>query len=833
MMHRVFHSLRPLIRGVVNRAGWVVLLALILSALSLRQATGLRIDTDLANLIPPEYPSVQALERLRETVGGESEAAVAIESPSFEANKAFAEALIPRILALQTEDGSEAVFQRVDYRKETEFLKQNALYFATPAELDLLEEWLEDKIVEARLDANPMFFDLEDDEEAEPDSVGEELADIYNEIVSKEYPISDDSLTMVLRFFPAEASSDIAFIEHAYAGIDQAIAETDPAAFHPEMQVTTAGRLLRQMTEITTIQKDVLDSFGSGVMAVLLFVVLYFFYKSYTARAGRSFRASVFFSELLRIPVLALIIGLPLLMSLSWTFGLADLVYGELNLMTSTLGLVLFGLGIDYGIHFYARYSEERATGKSVVDAAETTFSSTGQAITIGALTTALALFVLVVADFRGFSQFGFIAGFGILFALLAMLLVMPALLALFERFRLLNLEAHESAPAVRVSGGRFPAARPVLALSVLLVIAAFVFLPKVEFEYRFGELEPTYTEYEARRDIVRKVFNDRRRRNPAYVVVDDPKEIPAITAALNAKIEADTLSPTINRVESLQDRFPMDAPAQEERLRRLADIRLLLDDNFLREDDSEDMARLRLAASTERPLAIEEVPEFLRKQFTSKTGEIGTFVTIYPLQGLSDGRQSMAFSDDVGDLVTADGTVYHAGSTSLVAADMLKLMQAEAPWMVLATLALVVILMFVNFTTVRWTLLALLPLLVGVLWMLFLVEVFDARLNFYNLIVLPAVLGIGNDAGVHLVHRYMEMGKGSIRAVLRSTGEHVAMGSLTTMIGFAGLLLSFHPGLQSIGSLAVMGIGATLAAALLFLPALLQVLEDRINPAS
>ena len=93
---------------------------------------------------------------------------------------------------------------------------------------------------------------------------------------------------------------------------------------------------------------------------------------------------------------------------------------------------------------------------------------------------------------------------------------------------------------------------------------------------------------------------------------------------------------------------------------------------------------------------------------------------------------------------------------------------------------------------------------------------------------MLPAVLGIGNDAGVHIVHRYQEEGKGSLRRVLRSTGEHVAMGSLTTMVGFAGLLLSFHPGLESIGLLAVFGIGSTLVAALLFLPALLQWLENR-----
>ena len=59
--------------------------------------------------------------------------------------------------------------------------------------------------------------------------------------------------------------------------------------------------------------------------------------------------------------------------------------------------------------------------------------------------------------------------------------------------------------------------------------------------------------------------------------------------------------------------------------------------------------------------------------------------------------------------------------------------------------------------------------------------------------------------------------------------GEHVTMGSLTTMIGFAGLLLSFHPGLFTIGELAVAGIGATLVSALLFLPALLQQIQGKL----
>ena len=837
-MDRLFEALRPVIRGVVTYAGWVLIGALLLSGLGVYLAQNLTIDTDFSKLIPPDYPSVQALEKIRATVGGgETTVDLAIQSPSFEDNKRFAEALIPRALELQGEGRSEPYFTRVDFYHDTEFLKNNALYFAATQELEELETYLTDQIEEAKLEANPFFFDLEDEEEetnAEADESAEALAAAYDDIVGQEYRVSEDSTTLVVRFIPAGSSTNIGYIEDLYGDFEKLIVAVGPESFNPEMETTLAGRLLRQKIEVRAITDDVLGSFGVGMLTVLLSVVLYFFYKSYQARAGRRFDAKVLLSELVRTPVMALAIGLPLLMSLTWTFGVAYLQYGALNLMTSTLGLVLFGLGIDYGIHFYARYAEERGAGKSIIDAAEHTFVSTGQAITIGALTTAGALYILLIADFRGFSEFGFIAGTGVLFALIAMTVVMPALLAVFERFRLMNFEAGSAVASRDTRRGRFPAARGVVLGSVAIVIAALVFIPRVEFEYEFGKLEPEYPEWTARNLQIRQAFNDRNRRNPAYIIVDTPEEVPAVVDALRAHMAQDTLSTgpdtvqTIDRVESLQDRFPLTPEEQQQKLDRIAEIRELLSDPFIAEEESEDLDKLRRAAQTTAPIAREDVPDFLKKEFTSKSGEIGNFIIIYPSVGLSDARLSMAFADDIGTITTADGTVYHAGSTSLVAASMLRLMQKEAPWMVLATFIIVSLLMFINFRTVRWTMLAMLPLVVGVLWMLLVLELLGLKLTFYNLVVLPAVLGIGNDAGAHMVHRYREEGAGSILRVLRSTGEHVTMGALTTMISFAGLLLSFHPGLRSIGALAVVGIGATLASALIFLPALLQWLEDR-----
>jgi len=835
-MTRLFEALRPFIRGVVRHAAWVVLVALLVSGVGGYLATNLTIDTDIANLLPDDYESVQALEKLERTVGGESDVAVGIVSPSFEANKQFAEDLIPRALALSPDqDTSDTYLTRVDYKQEVEFLKDNALYFASDKELRQVEGFLEEKIEEAkqaRREANPFYFEL-DDEGGEADTTGtetsaEELEAVYDRLIGKRYPISDDSTTMVLRFFPSGSNTNIGYIERLYGDFRGLVDRMEPGAYHPEMEVVLAGRLYRRLVEVQTIQRDVAGSFGAGVGAVLLVVILYFLYKAYRARGGRG----RLLPELVRAPVMGLVIGGPLLMSLTWTGGVAYLLFGDLNLMTSTLGLVLFGLGIDFGIHFYGRYAEERAEEQSIVDAAEVTFVSTGQAIAAGAFTTAGALYVLMMADFKGFSEFGAIAGTGVLFALLAMTIVMPALLALLERGRLIDLRRDPGmgTDAPRENHRRYPAARPIVVGSLVAVVTALALAPRVDFQYDFGALEPEYTEYEQKAQYIgRADTRDSDRRNPAYIVADSQEAVPEIAEVLRERMRSDTTSPTILAVESLQERFPLADSGQTAKLERIAEIRETATENrFLKDESSDALQRLRRAAQTRTPIALDEVPKSLRKQFTTKDGELGKFVIVYPSVGLSDGRKSIAFAKDVGTVTTESGETYHAGSTSLVAADMLLLLQREAPWMIAATFLIVALLMWLNFQSVRWAALALVPLVVGILWMLLVMEVFGLMVNFYNMIIFPAILGIGNDAGVHMAHRYREEGPRSLWTVLRSTGEHVTMGTLTTMVGFGGLLLSFHPGLNSIGTLAVVGLGTTLLAAIVFLPALLQWLEDR-----
>ncbi|MFN3596128.1 MAG: efflux RND transporter permease subunit [Rubricoccaceae bacterium] len=818
----MFHKLRFIPAFCARHPVFVLAVAFALSILGLVQAASLRINADLAALLPEEYESVQSLLRLQEAVGAGSTVDVAITSPSFEQNVAFAEDYIARAMQLRTSRG-EPVFSDVEFRRDVQFLLDNALYFATYEELDRLEAFLRQQAQSARAISDPLRVDLLRGTRREPAADVEQLREDLAQLALTEYLTSPDSAVLAIRFYPTGSQTDLAYIDRTYAQLDSLAIALRPGMYHPEMTVVAAGRLLRQSVEVRAITDDVRNSFGAGVMAVILAVVLYFLYKSTQARTGGRFVLRVVLSELLRTPVTAVLLSTPLLISLIWAAGVASLAFGTLNLMTSTLGLVLFGLGIDYGIHFYARYAEERGAGRGVEEAITETFVSTGQAIAVSACTTACALFILTLADFRGFSEFGVIGGAGILFAMASMLVVLPAMLSLAEQYKLLNLSVRGEASPYE-SERRFPFSRTVLGLCLAVTAACVYLAPRAAFEYDFSRLEPEYEAYDRRAAALEPVFATGSRRNPAYLLLDSPEDVRYVTGALKRLAERDSL---ILAVESLQERFPTDSAGAYRKLDRLAQLRAVLQDPFLQADTTGQVAQLLRAASVTEPIPLDSVPDFVTQPFTTQDGEIGNFVIVFPRGSLGDARRSLRFAELIGEVTTPSGAVYYAASTQLVAADMLRLMQQESSLMIGGTFLIVFLLVWVTFGSLKWTLIAVGPLVCGILWMLGAMVIGGVMLTFYNLVVLPTVLGIGNDGGVHIAHRYREEGKGSIRRVLRSTGEHITVGAMTNLIGFAGLLLSGHPGLRSIGVLAIVGIGTTLAASLIFFPALLQVLED------
>jgi len=832
-MKKLLDLLRPLFKANHNNPYLVVVTATILGIVAFFYASQLKVDTDLANLLPEDYPSVVALNNLKEEVGGETSMEVAIKSPSFEANKRFAEALVDSSMKLYDDRTEDQFFERAVLKRDVEILKKNALYLATDSELDRLESFLEDEIEEAKQKANPFYFELDDEEEGNGGEGVKDFENSYNALVPSEYTTNADSTVLIVEFFPTGSKSDTKFLRDTFKAYDGMLSEMAIQNYHPEMEVQYGGRLKRHVEQLDSIMQDVFSSFATGISSVLLLVMTYFSIKKYLnyRKGEKEDQKHGFWHHVARYPVPLVIIGFPLILSLMYTFGITYFMFGSLNTMTSVLFVILFGMGIDYGLHFYARYIELRSDGQGVFESLDETYQNTAVAITTSALTTAAAMYVLIFADFRGFSEFGFISGTGIVLALVTMIFVLPALITIAERWNwiLTNENSEEHKKKRRTfETHRFPLSKTIVVTSLLLVSAVVLNVDKLNFEYNFGVLEPEFSNYEAYKYFKGGNFNSTDLRNPAYILADSRDEVIHIVEELRDIKKQDTLSPTIEKIEALPERFPSAEEEIQHKLNRIGDIRELLKDPFIVDNKSDAIQKLKEASQTTEALPLDSLPDFIKKRFISKSGDIGNFVIVYPSVGLGDGRNSIAFKDDVGKITIDSGKTFYAASTSIVAADMLDLMIEESPYMISATFVIIFILMLFAFKSLRWTIIALLPLVVGLVVTFGIMMIFDIRLNFYNLVVLPAILGIGEDNGVHVASRYIEEGRQSMWKVLKSTGQHISVGSMTTMLGFMGLLFTTHPGLYSIGLLATIGIGMTLLTALILLPAIIQFLEDR-----
>ena len=519
-----------------------------------------------------------------------------------------------------------------------------------------------------------------------------------------------------------------------------------------------------------------------------------------------------------------ILIAITLMASLAWTFGVTYLVVGQLNTITGFLFVVLFGLGIDYGIHAFARYRESRQAGLDRSRGLHNMICETGAALTTTTFTTSAAFFSLLLMDFKGFSELGFITGIGLIFALAGTMFLLPALIIPAENFGLLKI-AQVPGKTLTFEPRRYRPARRLLIAGTVMTALAVLGLSQVRFEYDFTELRIITPERQTVAELTRGVFS--LSDSPALVLATSPEEAEAVETQIERIMQTDTVTPTVEKVSSVYSLVPQD---QEPRLERIRAIRELIDEENARDLLSgEDLRRLdRLVGylSVNAPITFDDVPENEIRRFRNRAGEVGSFVFIYPSVPLRDGRNSIRFSEDIGTITLPSGKTLQAASPNLIIADLLRMAIREGKLAVVLSFLVVFLIILVDVRSLKNTLLVISPLVLGLTWMGGLMFLLGIKLNLFNMVVLPSVVGIGVDTGVHLHHRYRAEGPGSLYLVLQRTGPAVAIATITTIVGYTGLLLATHPGLVSIGRLAIVGLSATLASALVILPALMQVAD-------
>ena len=600
-----------------------------------------------------------------------------------------------------------------------------------------------------------------------------------------------------------------------------------------------------------------------------------------------------------------------------WNFGVTWAVFGGINMITSAVPVILMALGIDFGIHVVIGFEAERALGKGAAEAIGEALVRVGPGLITGAITTSLAFFSICFMEYRGFKEFGAVAGSGVLTCLLAMITVLPALLVLTDRrpsalarpagttgqgkrphasFAPIAEEIVEDTPDIPSSAsglGRawHAACRGVTAFPVLTILGAaavtgvFLWLATgIGFDYRVEDLLPRNAES----IVAQKKLEKHPEFSPEFAVI-----LAKDLQGLRAAAEKSKGRELIGRKDSILDLLPEDPPeVRKTLLERIGQILKAVDPDparlppvdpkalavsirslgevFNRALDmaanlkdggkmvglldriTEDLeataeavdaaapgwaeeygrARGRIwawararkgdldAMLAAGPVAEKELPrEILEHYKGSRTGRYALY--LYPTGSLENREALQRFVAAVREVdreVTGYPAVFYA-STELVHRGFDAAVLAAAV-VILATL-------FIDFRRPGLVLLATLPKLLGIIWMLGIMRILKINYNLANQIVVPLIIGVGLAYGIHIIHRFIreKPEDRDITKVLEHTGGAITLSGLTTMLGFGSLALASHRGMASMGMVLFFGVGAALVASTVVLANILVVI--------
>lgn len=118
-------------------------------------------------------------------------------------------------------------------------------------------------------------------------------------------------------------------------------------------------------------------------------------------------------------------------------------------------------------------------------------------------------------------------------------------------------------------------------------------------------------------------------------------------------------------------------------------------------------------------------------------------------------------------------------------------------------------------------TISAIIPPAIGMLLMFGILTICGVSLNPANLIILPLLIGIGVDNGVHVLHDFHSK-PNEIYSASPSMVNAITLTQTTSMIGFGSMIISSHRGLHSLGIVLTIGVATCVLMSLVTLPAFL-----------
>jgi hopanoid biosynthesis associated RND transporter like protein HpnN len=647
--------------------------------------------------------------------------------------------------------------------------------------------------------------------------------------------------------------------EQAVERLRQLVKETEAEV--PGLNVGVTGEPVLESDEMKQSQRD---STVATILSLIVCALIFIFSYNETARPIKA--------------TLALIIGL------GYTIGYTTLAVGHLNILTITFFPILIGLAIDYGVHLITRFEEELRKGKSKEEAMEKAMVNTGLGIVTGCLTTAAAFYAMAFTNFKGIQEMGIITGGGMVICLIPMMTFLPVLLMRGGHDeKTAHASKEDATPAMRARIERYWLERPVQVIALTIAICALcltqfhkVFfdynllhmqskgLPAVMFERKLIDSSAKSVLFAAvvATNAQEAVELERRITNLTTVASVDmmgqfltgdpqsklakvteikkdvstihfqeidlsPVNIPELSLTLfglkgylglaidTVEKEGDKeLSKELTLLRKSIDKLRFDMLNKES---HLVSTQLAAYQQALFEDLRETFSALANQDDS-GPLQVQDLPSALRERFIGITGK--QLLQVYPKSNVWERAEQEKF---VQQLRTVDPDVTGTPVQLYEYTSLLKNSYIQASYYALGA---IIIMVLIHFRSLSCVVLALLPVVIGVVWTAGAMGLMHIPFNPANIMTLPLVIGIGVTNGIHILNRFAE--EVSPTFLSKSTGKAVLVSALTTIAGFGSLIPAKHQGIASLGIVMSAGIATCMIASLTFLPALLTLLIRR-----
>ena len=756
-----------LARFVLRHTRATQCLMLILSVLSVGLVTQIRVDSDLLNLMPSDLSTIEALRDLEDREEGVSVVSVAV-SGAPEDTHAFLSELAETLR-------EDARYRYVLYDIESELAWRIGVLQLDEEELAAVRDRLTGALALGPAISNPLIASRLLD-------LGPMTARLRDAgLESRGFLSRGEINRMIIR--PTTSAHDLPFAREIMASLDEEIEKLDPKA--RGVEVAWIGGAYRHNVE--DYEGIVHDGRWTGICS--LFLVLGFITLAF------------------RDPRAVALIFIPLSLGTLWTFGFAAVSLGQLNSFTSFFGAILLGLGVDFSIHLYSRYREERANSDSLEEAVIRAWDRVGPPCLAAAVTTAGGFSALLFAHFGGFSQLGLLLAVGVPACLFSVLTVLPLLIQWRERRPVRRTKA-PLGPGFSPPLPTYRFAPVALGLAVLFTVVCAFMVPRIGFEYDLSELRRDGLAFSDLSETQQRLVQDSYA--PLIVSYKSEESVRSAHERYAAEIEAGTFS-EIERVISLSSMLPTD---QTKRLAVLAEIASLSEDDNYRYLPSPIRKNLtRLVDTPLRPLEIADLP-FGVQHILGVSGDSYRLL-MAPAGNMWDLRDTASLLHGVEDKVQ-DGPV--AGEY-LALGSLYELVRRDMPVVGGAALVLVCIGTLLDLRRPVYAIGAIFVLLAGMTWAGGAISVVGIRLSIVNVVGIPILLGIGVDVVIHLLHRIAEEGPGRVMVAMETTGYAAILSATTTVLSFASLTMASSMGIRSLGLLVLVGLTSVTLGAFALIP--------------